>query len=116
MNNELKVRVGTSEKKIFLQPGFYDFSIGISHIHKHKYSEIHIVAAGKTLFVVDNKTFELTKGDVFAIPANTYHACTFRSCDIIDTAFQIESPIEKISNIKFSPETLSDFFNEIKQQ
>lgn len=114
MRDELKVRIGTSDKKCILGNGFYSSFMPTVNLHKHNYAEIHVIAKGNARLKFENSGISLTAGDVFIIPENRIHAFESYSEDILHTAFLIESKKEELQFQRIPEELLNLFFAEIK--
>ena len=112
MNKEIIIHTAVSDFKVFMQNGFYPDHRVTSHIHRHNYSEIHIVTDDAE-FTVGTDTVRLKGGDVLAIPKRTLHRCVSISDQAEHTAFQTSLDITNVSVSSFSRETVNDFIKEI---
>ena len=115
MNYKLTVPVGNSRKTFFLQKGFYTHKTTVSPIHKHYYTEIHIVSEGNISYTLGKKTLVLEGGGILAIPPNTLHSCTSIDGAPAHCAFLIDASLKSPRLVTLSPDTIKDFFNEIKK-
>lgn len=112
MNKEMIIRSGIADFKVFLQSGFYPGHTLTTFVHRHNYSEIHIVSEDAT-FAVGTETVRLKGGDALAIPKRTLHRCVSISEGAKHTAFQTSLDLPAVSVRRFSRETVIDFINEI---
>ena len=112
MNKEILIRSGCADFKAFMQSGFYPNHIPTSHVHRHNYSEIHIVNEDAT-FTVGTEIVELKGGQALAIPKKVLHRCIKISETAHHIAFQITLDIPTISIRQFSKETVNEFMKEI---
>ncbi len=112
MNKEILIHSGVSDFKVFMQSGFYPDHTPTSHVHRHNYSEIHIVTDDAE-FTVGTGTVKLKGGDALAIPKRTLHRCISISDHAKHTAFQTTLDITNVSVSNFSRETVNDFIKEI---
>jgi len=112
MNKEILIHSGVADFKAFLQTGFYPHHTPTSFVHRHNYSEIHIVS-DEAVFSVGQATVKLKGGDALAIPKRTLHRCVSISEEAKHTAFQISLDFPSVAVRPFSKGTVSDFINEI---
>lgn len=115
MNNKINVTIGDNKKTFYLQNGFYRRGTGLSPIHKHYYTEVHIVLGGTIAYSMGKKTWEAGNGDVLAVPPNTLHSCSFIDENARHCAFLIDAPLKKTQKISISVQTVEDFFSEIEK-
>ena len=86
----MTVKVRDTERKVFLQDGFYHNIRSSIRLHKHKYADVHIVLDVRSKFVVGRETFYLEPGSVILIPKDVYHLCENTEDGGRHIAFQIE--------------------------
>lgn len=115
MNYKLTIPIGAARKTFFLQKGFYEHKTIVSPIHKHYYTEIHIVSDGKISYTLGKKTFIVESGGLLAVPPNSLHSCTAIEGDPFHCAFLIDAPLKSIRTASFSPDTIKDFLAETKK-
>ena len=113
MNRELTVTLGAATTTVFLQNGFYATAVPSTHMHRHNYTEIHIISGGEAEVVIDNCTKRLSDGNVLAIPSGRLHVVTLKDEAARHTAFQIEMPVTRERIQKVSPQIVETFFEEI---
>ncbi len=114
MNYELKIITERKKHKVFLQNGFYSPCLP-THIHKHKYTEIHIVFGGNADFSIGESIYRGKSGDLIAIPGGIFHCCTVNEETARHTAFQIDCKIEDVSVHNIGADTAGDFLKEIEE-
>ena len=113
MDHELTVALGTATTNVFLQNGFYSSSVASTHMHRHNYTEIHIVSGGEAQAVIDNRTKKLSDGNILAVPPGRLHTVSLKDKSTRHTAFQIGMPIARVCVQKVSPQIVKAFFEEI---
>ena len=114
MRNELTVKIGLCEKKCIIGNGFFSSWKPTRNVHKHNYSEIHIITGGIAVFRCGKKRFSLQGGCVMAVPADTLHVFEEFDDGLYHTAFLIDGDISKFSIHNVSEGVLSAFFLEIE--
>ncbi|MBP1988489.1 AraC family transcriptional regulator [Paenibacillus eucommiae] len=75
----------------FIQNVIYDHFE--SYQHRHEYFQIQYISKGKLKHYINNKEFELVKGDLFIIPPYIPHStatCDNMSCEVIELEFKPE--------------------------
>lgn len=113
MNNILSIKVGSSNKKVYLQNGFYDREFRFSPLHSHNYSEIHVVASGRVKFSISGKEETAEAGSIIMIPPKIFHWVMTASDDVRHIAFQIEHTSTAVKLKKLSVVLLSELLDEI---
>ena len=114
MNKELTICLNSLNFKAFLQNGFYPGHTPTSYVHRHNYSEIHIVS-GDAVFAVGTETVTLKGGDSLAIPKRILHRCISISPGAEHTAFQTTLDISEIAVCSFANGTVDNFLFEINE-
>ena len=94
MFRELKIKVGTLEKKLYLRTGVERFSNHVSTIHKHRAAEVHVISAGTVSFLVEGKAYTVRAGEVFVIPPLQTHMCSSASEENRYANFYVEVPLD----------------------
>lgn len=115
MNYELMIKIGATEKKVFLQSGFFNSVNANSPVHKHCYAEVHIVSRGSVDFYLNNETLTIKAGHVFIIPPDTLHSAFRKEMDTSSISFMINAPVENIASSSISPDVLASLLKEIKE-
>lgn len=109
---ELQVKVGTTERRVFLRAERTEFFNHMSSIHCHSFTEIHVVAAGAVSFEHGGKQYTLSAGHLLAIPANEYHTCTNTDRDNLYANFFIDIPLNKAVMRRIDPTLTTAFLQE----
>lgn len=112
MNNKITIYPGNTPQTFFLQKGFYQRKTSVSPIHKHYYTEIHIVSRGKIEYSAGQKTYTAEAGSLIAFPPNMLHACTSTSDDAEHCSVLIDTYADKVICARMSLQTINDFFEE----
>ena len=113
LDNELTVVVGGQMRKIFLQKGFYCDDPPTRGIHRHNYTEVHLIIGGNACFTTDCGEIAISDGEMLIIPQGVYHGCRSHDIGIKHTAFQVECEIDLIEKISLSKGVTESFFDEI---
>ena len=113
MNNELTLKIGSKNRKILLQNGFYSHTVQSTRLHKHNYAEIHVVANAQTPIIIDGKTYFLEDGNIVLIPKETSHCFKSVNTDHKSSGFQVDYPFTKLSFKKLPKELANEFLKEI---
>ena len=65
-------------------------------IHRHRYTEIHIILQGEALYTIGGTEYRICSGEGIVIPAKMYHTVEAVNCEkMIFTAFQADIKCEK---------------------
>ena len=112
-SNELTVTVGAQSRKVFLQNGFYSSEMPTRHMHRHNYSEIHLVSGGQICFSVDDKEYTVSDGSLLVIPKGIFHGCIFMDEGAKHCAFQIDRDFDGIEEYSVNGSVVSAFIDEI---
>lgn len=115
MYKELTIHFGTKKGRAFLQHGFHPNLPPTQRMHKHNYAEIHIVAGGELVMFIDDENYTLKDGTLLLIPRETFHYCIKKDKTAVHSAFQIDYNASDFFACDISPDTISDFFDEIKE-
>ena len=115
MYYELNVITKNKSCKAFLHEDAYSLCSSFATIHKHTYSEIHLISNGKAVFKVENDVFEVADGEMIAIPKGMFHSWQAGGPDTLHASFQIDIPIDIVGVIKADSSVIKGMFNEIKK-
>ena len=66
MYNEITVMIGAEAHRAFLQNGFYN-TTPPSRIHKHNYTEIHVISGEASIFTVGENKYSVEDGSILMI-------------------------------------------------
>ncbi len=92
LNKELKLTLGDTTYEIFLQTGFFG---NIHHIrsvlHKHAYSEVHVILSGEVDMLINNSVHSFCTGDVFVVPEECFHTVKNSAPNTHHVAFQLKN-------------------------
>lgn len=114
INKELIINVGNQEHKAFLQSGFYKGSYPELHLHKHKYTEVHILKGEKVVFRLKDQSYNLTGENLVVVPGGTFHTIE-RDPDSFHTAFQVDCPVNEMAFYPIKEDIVTDFSQIIKE-
>lgn len=106
--------IGTQAHRVFLQNGFYKTSPP-SSIHKHNYTEIHVISGGNSIFTAGDNEYSVGDGSILVIPPRTYHCRQGEETECRHSAFQIDLEMGSTKIYSLSPEIVSAFFKEIEK-
>jgi len=115
MFNELSVKIANKNYKAFFKGGFYNHSLTTSSIHKHNYSEIHIISRGNATYNIENEIYSLTSGDMLIIPRDVFHCCIKKTPETRLSAFQINYNVNEISTVSIDSNIFDIYHKEIEK-
>lgn len=90
MWSELTVHTAGGACRVFLQDGFDPARVPAPRLHRHHYTEIHVIAGGGALFRLGESDVPLAAGGMLAVPAGTPHCCVSLADGTRHSAFQTE--------------------------
>jgi len=109
--------------KIYTQGGFFNHDIGnkqngnvvSSSLHKHRYTEIHLIAQGDVEYLIDTHHMKMHTGEMLVIPDETYHKTLSADPEAKCIAFQIEKSFQSPSTYGPIPsQDIEELIKEIK--
>ena len=115
MYNELEVRIGNKQCKVFFKSKREQFFNKISPFHNHHYTEIHLLARGTLTFDIDNEKYELVAGNVLAVPQGIYHICFKTSSENTHICFFIDASIKAPKLLKMPSDLIENFIEDYKK-
>lgn len=115
MCNEIEIKTGRAEYKVFLQNGFSPDTNPVMRIHKHNYAEMHLFLGGEAVVSVENKSIVAKDGDIILIPRRIPHYVTKIGDNVSHTAFQISCELSEVMIRSVSNGLVSEFFAEISK-
>ncbi len=115
MYKELDIYVGRKSCRVFLQRGFSPMQPPTKRMHKHNYSDIHIVFGGRISFLIGAETHNIENGTMIAIPREVFHYCPQIEEGAVHVAFQLDYPVSDIVKQAINPEVIDGFFQEIEK-
>ncbi len=115
MHYELSFKMIEKDHKAFLQEGFYASPKTNTSLHKHNYTEIHILGEGKAEFLIDNQPLTVNGPAILTIPAPLMHCCTYQDENLLHTAFQTDCQAEELKTYPVEIGIVKAFFEEIRQ-
>ena len=115
MTRNTIMEVKTAELNLFLQGGFFDNSASTATIHAHGHTEIHLAVQGSLCFIVENKEYLLTAGDILAVPQNTYHYCKWKEVGARTVPFQVDKELRETARSHVSPLLTLEFEKAIRE-
>ena len=92
--SELTVAIGKQTFPLYLQPGFFNTDPTGPRLHKHRYTEIHLIAEGQCEYLIGSQKYLVEPGQALAIPAGVFHQCITAEQQAKKTAFQIPIPLK----------------------
>lgn len=91
MNSEFLLEVSGRSMDIFMQQGFFSYGTMSTALHRHRYPELHAVAAGTAVFIVEGETVTLSAGEMVVVESGAFHQCKTATGDIRHIVFQINT-------------------------
>ena len=113
MNNELILKIGSKNRKVLFQNGFYAHTVQSTRLHKHNCAEIHVVAKAHSALIVDGKTHTLVDGDIVLVPRETSHCFKDINYEHKSAGFQVDYPFNSLAIKNIPRELASEFLKEI---
>lgn len=114
MNCEMTVGVGSGETKIFMQDGFKEFYKLSPTLHKHRYSEIHIVASGEMHYSIAGREYVFKKGEAFVVPGGAFHKF-ISSSELMHTGFQTDMYLPDVAVVKLHDGVATGLIESIRE-
>lgn len=115
MNIQLTISIGSKKHTAFLRDNFDAPYTQSKYLHNHKYPEMHLITGGNALFHIGNHMYEAKSGTILIVPPDVFHCYLSKDETAQRAAFQIDCEINTFSVYHISPDTILDFFNEIKK-
>ncbi len=112
---ELDVHTAMGMRKIFMMPGFFSAGMKLrnTRVHKHSYTEIHVVTGGDLLYSIDNVPFLVHAGEMLAIPAKIYHRYESIEGEACISSFLVDFDIEEPSIYSLPHGLMDAYFSEL---
>lgn len=114
MINQATVVLGAKERNLFLYNKLCFVNEKSSPIHRHRYTEVHIISEGIFEFNVDGSTCSLSPGSVIMIPPETPHFRISPKGESCVISFLVDAAPEHAEAHSFPAEILSGFLREIR--
>ncbi|MBR2353195.1 MAG: helix-turn-helix transcriptional regulator [Clostridia bacterium] len=114
MYQELLIQTIDQTRKVFLQQGFFQNIAPAPHLHKHNYTEIHLITGGTCRFSFGRDTCTVGDGEMLVIPPKLLHCCMEQDPSVRHHAFQMDCPAEDLAVYSLSPALISEFFRQIE--
>lgn len=95
MPREISITVGTETIQVFMQRHFWNNDYMDSPLHKHKFTEVHIVLEGQIEYRAYDKHILLLPGDMTVIPPEAMHDSRDVAGDSKRITFQITKRIDE---------------------
>lgn len=112
MKNELSVRLGDSDIKCILMDGFYTPDPPTRTLHRHNYTEIHVISGARVIFELDNREVTFDGFNAFALPSGVMHRFLSADGEVRHSAFLTEQPLSAFTRCELSAPVAEDFFAE----
>lgn len=114
MYKELDIHIGKKESRAFLQRGFSPSLPPTRRMHKHNYTDVHIVFGGGMTFYIGEEIHQIEDGTLMAIPREAFHYCVEKDEKALHIAFQVDYSIDRIIKCKINSGIIEDFCHEIE--
>ena len=115
MKNELLVRLGDSDVKCILMDGFYTPGPPTRTLHRHNYTEIHVISGARASFELDNREVTFEGFCAFALPHGVMHRFLSAEGEVRHSAFLTEQPLSAFTRCEISESVANDFFAETER-
>lgn len=116
MNRSFFTENSQNNHKIFLQNGFWADIAPSFVLHKHNYTEFHVIHGGSCRFTVDDKELYLQGGELLVIPPKKLHCCTESEDTTRHRAFQMDCDIDYPVICNLSDSLAKEFFAQIENK
>lgn len=114
MYKELDIHIGKKESRAFLQWGFSPCLPPTKRMHKHNYTDVHIVFGGDMTFYIGEEIHKIEDGTLMVIPREVFHYCAEKDKEALHIAFQIDYEADRIIKFRINQGIIDDFCNEIE--
>lgn len=94
---QLTVSVGSHTFPVFLQRGFFNTGISFTPVHKHRYTEVHLIWGCDCQYLVGEKHVVLHSGQALLVPPETFHECITGEPQGKHLAFQLSAPLNAVT-------------------
>ena len=115
MHYELSFKMIERDYKAFLQDGFYVSPKTDTSLHKHNYTEIHVLGEGRAEFLIDNRPITVNGPAILTIPAPMMHCCTYQDEHLLHTAFQTDCQTDQLRTYPIAEGMVKAFLEEIQR-
>lgn len=115
MFDELSITIGKQNFTAFFQGGFYTPSVYLPYLHRHNYTEVHLVTGGNAKYSARDELFCISEGQMIVIPRNTLHCCTNKDETTRICSFQINYDVKDICTFETDSGNIADFIEEIEK-
>ncbi len=110
MKSELNFKIGAREVKCILLNGFQSNVPPTKTLHRHNYTEVHIISGDRVSFELENRIMLFSGSCIFAVPAGQLHCFPGDFENVCHSAFLIELSLEEFVSKKISDATSLSFF------
>lgn len=115
MNNfEFTIHVGGSDVNIFTQPMFFNHQAVATNLHKHHYTEIHLIESGTVKYLIGNRYITVSEKNLLVIPEKTFHKCSQTDSDSRCIAFQLNRSFKEPAVYDSIPGLFTELRKEIQ--
>lgn len=113
MYNELTVKVGAEERKVFLRNNFYS-QIDTNIFHKHNYAEFQLITDGDVKFRLGDRDVCVKRDSMLVVPSWVLHCCTEKDATARHVAFQMDFDIDEFKIFKLNEHIIKEFLEELE--
>ena len=113
MFEELSLTIGKQNFVVFFQGGFYNPLVYSPHLHRHNYTEIHLVTGGNAKYIAGDSSLLIKNGQMVVIPRNILHCCIKKDESAKINSFQINHNAKSIRTFEIGSDLIADFIEEI---
>ena len=98
---------------IFLPRGFFNYTTSVTPLHRHYYTEVHIIYEGHASYDIGTKRYELNKGEFLVIPPHRMHTCFSVDPDTLHSSFLFDANVGTVTHGSLSPQIAGQLMQEI---
>lgn len=117
MGSIIKLKFGEKNIRLFTNRfGTGEYLFGKRFvIHRHRYTEIHIIISGEAVYTVNDTEYHVSEGDGIVIPAKAYHKVEAENSEkIVFSAFQLDIACEKVNHIRLNENIFKSYVQSLK--
>ena len=115
MQKEFIIKRNEQALKVFIQNGFYPSTTLTPKLHKHNYSEVHIVANGSARFNAGENAYTLNSGSMIIVPKGVFHCFDSKDKETLHSAFQIDYKLNEISIYDIGNDIALKYMEEVEK-
>ena len=113
--NQIEINVKGKQYTAYLQGGFYKLKSITLGIHKHNYTEVHVLHGGYADFMVGNESVRVMGGSAIAFAPGVLHCCKYMDKESMCSVYQTDCETDKTRVLELGSEVTSCFVREASE-